>query len=539
MGVAFMLAKKRLGPGPRIRRRYLTTFPTLDVFQNYLCELSPSLNGARLDFSWQVRGELYTVTLSFSQTASIADWKLYVGREPYSNLVWEHQTNDVSLIHNLVLTETGYGSKVCTMEGALGTVHDFRDSPEARDSYYVNSSLAMNLQKLFSDGQGKSTQNGECITSFSASTKDNSDLSGKQRPKLVIDSLDLTCGRELFLKFLGDQSDVYSYPAFLFTLEQEYYKAINNNLPLTLVIISFESELCGMHSKVVQECLRKIVGVQRKTDVLAHYEDDKFIVLLPETDISGGKLFATKLERALSCEHSISGADAPVLRPAFGVAELGEYCKTLTALLFAAEQALSKAKAAENRIVSYDSLFLLSPLPWNDQDGGVERSTISARAPNLAPLQDMLRHLISPGYGIFTFPAFLIFLEREFLRAARSKSDLFVLLLKLGKSEGIQPDGVSALLPDSVIVQSVKQIMKIKREGDIFAHYHNDSFIMIRRDASICSLENFAKRATQVISAPATVEEEGKALIPQLYFQICAVERHPTETSLMKLVAVD
>ena len=145
-----MLAGVRLGPGSRVRKLHLGAFPELQDIQDYLFELSSAPSGARVDLSFQAGYIPYTLTLSYSITAPVADWKLYCGAGTRSKLLWEHQTNDVTLVHNLVLYEIGESKGITCGEGKLSTIHGTMVTPEARQSAYVDGDFTNWLQHLSS-----------------------------------------------------------------------------------------------------------------------------------------------------------------------------------------------------------------------------------------------------------------------------------------------------------------------------------------------------------------------------------------------------
>src|ERR1700678_1302345 len=52
----------------------------------------------------------------------------------------------------------------------------------------------------------------------------------------VLEYVYLAPGRELLQQLFINEHGVFSYPTFLFFLEREYYEAIENNSPITLVV---------------------------------------------------------------------------------------------------------------------------------------------------------------------------------------------------------------------------------------------------------------------------------------------------------------
>ena len=537
-----MLAQVRLGPGPRVRKRRLETFPEVDVFQNYLGELSASPPGAQFDFSWQMGSDVYTVTLKYSHGTSVADWKLYHGEAPHCQLVWEHETNDVTLIYNLVAREIDHSAKTIISAGTLATLQKFIESPETRKSSQVNSDRTVTMQpSITASQQGLTTlsassffQNGSMRVPPSSSIE----AIGKEAIEPVITSVDLTGGRQLIQRLLASELQIFSYPAFLLSLEQEYYKAAEANTALSIVILRIEA---ACHSdnpyhyepltpQVLAAVLNKIKGVQRKTDILAHYEGHGFVALLPETNTAGAKCFVHKVQRAMLNSKTVFGISVKVT---FGIAELGDKCRHLPALLSAAEQAVVKALQIPNGVATCQEIQS-STLASLNSNQAIEPRAVPKKSVDLRPMHDLAKNMLSSEYGIFSCPSFLVFLEREYYRALRNSRELFVLLLKIGKQSSFVH--TSGLL-DSALSQPVQQVMQHQGKCDIFAHYSPGKFIMMRPNATAKALATFARQVVK----PAFASSQQKCQFDadlSVCAQVCSVQRNGQAPHIMDFIPI-
>lgn len=105
--------------------------------------------------------------------------------------------------------------------------------------------------------------------------------------------------------------------------------------------------------QVVSETLRNCL--QRPTDLLARYGGEEFIILLPDTDLDGGRHVAEKIctkIRALALPHSASPT-APVVTVSIGLAALPlARGATLERLISCADTNLYRAKSAgRNQVI--------------------------------------------------------------------------------------------------------------------------------------------------------------------------------------------
>ena len=125
----------------------------------------------------------------------------------------------------------------------------------------------------------------------------------------------------------------------------------------------------------------------------------------------------------------------------FGLATLGEHCKTLPELLYFAEKSLTSAEQRGKDMVS-DQDILSEPLE--------DKQLYLSQSIDLRPTRYLVSQLVSAG--IFTYQAFLGFLEHEYDRSTRKKRDLLVLLLKVRLREETY-DRAANLLPDQAFMK--------------------------------------------------------------------------------------
>jgi GGDEF domain-containing protein len=503
-----------------VRKVKLQELPDLQLLQRLLSDLSTSTLGAECDVAWQSEGNFYTLNLVHSRQAVRASWKLYRGQGVQPKLVWEHATNDITVVHKAIQSDLAQINSAAAKEGAP------RTWTEDRRAINLNNNLSSKLRHLFIGAQDD--------FAASAASERPPALSAPVDSSQLIEYADLSAGRDILKQLVVSDHGVFSYPTFLFFLEREYYEALENNTPITLVVFSTKNgadmgsvaAASSILEPVFLEVAKRLRQTQRKTDILARYEQDKFAVLLPDTNRAGGKAFVRRVEKALlKTGVSIVAKDGS-LSCSFGIATLAEHCPTLPALLAFADKALQLAQQLGSNVITDEDIL-------NDQR--VSGFEYLSKSIDLAPTQQLVSQLVSAG--IFTYPAFLSFLEHEYYRSARKKRELFVFLLKLRVNEETF-DQSTNLLPPPAFYEVIRRVGTLLTKRDIFAHYGQGNFVILRSNTSAGQMENFSRRATQAILSEEWLTPECSAASLRIARQICTVRPHPTSPDLLGLVPV-
>lgn len=161
---------------------------------------------------------------------------------------------------------------------------------------------------------------------------------------------------------------------FLALLERERIQARRTGRPLSLVMFDldhFKRVNDGYGHSVGDDVLRKLVatcrGHQREGDVLARWGGEEFMLMLPDTPLSGAMALAERLRQAI---ESTSFHPVPRVISSFGVAEVSpdepEACwmKRLDAALYRAKD------EGRNRLCSAE------PSPYETApDGGSDQAS--------------------------------------------------------------------------------------------------------------------------------------------------------------------
>lgn len=179
------------------------------------------------------------------------------------------------------------------------------------------------------------------------------------RPALEPKSIDKRAIQNVMMSLRRPETGLFTYPAFLYFLEQEYFRGYRSASPISIIIFNMRMSSGNVNVKeplplaAVSEAVRRISRAKRHVDMMAHYETFDYAMLLPNTKVSGAAVFANRILKALKEEPLMPGLDPDRLSIAFGVASIPEDCVDLSLLLSAAEVAKNAALNNTNPIVLY------------------------------------------------------------------------------------------------------------------------------------------------------------------------------------------
>jgi diguanylate cyclase (GGDEF)-like protein len=175
------------------------------------------------------------------------------------------------------------------------------------------------------------------ITScFALTLSASQQLTNKLAIQVTIDPLTTIYNRRAFDELalnVVSRAQRENKPLSVILIDVDYFKQINEK---------FGHQLCN---KLLRECSARLKGCLRQYDILARYEDEAFVLLLPDTNAETAILIAEKLRYSvLYPEFNIHKDGRLNVSASFGVAtNKGEHIHWLQ-LLALAEQALFHAK---------------------------------------------------------------------------------------------------------------------------------------------------------------------------------------------------
>ena len=166
---------------------------------------------------------------------------------------------------------------------------------------------------------------------------------------------------------LRSDSGILSFPAFIYLLDQEYLRYEFFNLPFSLVTFSIgqrnneTGQVYALQMLAIRRAMQRISLVKRQVDLLGHYGEHDYALLLPSTNSAAASALAHRIVDVLKEAPLSSDIDTRSLALAFGVATVPEDCHEMDKLLIAATKARDLAKSS-NRIV-VQSREIIGQLP--------------------------------------------------------------------------------------------------------------------------------------------------------------------------------
>ena len=157
------------------------------------------------------------------------------------------------------------------------------------------------------------------------------------------------------------ETGMFIYPAFLYFLEQEYFRSYRSGSPLSVLVFEMRY-LTQMGNEFIRQTLPppalldavgRISTLKRHVDLLAHYDAFDYALLLPNTEPSGALIFANRLVKSLTASPLAGNIDPSKLILSFGSASVPEDFLDLSLLLGAAGVGNESGSAK-----STDSLYL-------------------------------------------------------------------------------------------------------------------------------------------------------------------------------------
>lgn len=130
-----------------------------------------------------------------------------------------------------------------------------------------------------------------------------------------------------------------------------------------------------------------------------------------------------------------------------------------------------------------------------------------------ATLQSVTKHLIRQESGIMTFPAFLYFLDQEYLRYEYFNFPLSLIVFSLGNRVGGQGGTVEALQMLAV-KRAMQRISLVKRPIDLIGHYETFDYAVLLPNSNAKAAAALAHRIVDVLrEAPLTADLDPRSLV--------------------------
>lgn len=298
----------------------------------------------------------FTIVVKCEMGTGLPSWTLYRTDLEGSPIIWTHKSNDVLLIHNLISLEftaarekaesSTASASPATTPAAAASMPANSDAPLAASQ---NPYLAQLQQsgKYGSDQQQKQTQ--------AASGPEN--MPQQEHPfsqDPVLSQMSLKLSQEIKLtrtsvEWSLSRSDtgILTYSAFLYFFENECIRFNRGGLPFSILLFDVLRESsfgkAQLSSESMKEVGNRLRGLKRQLDLLAHFEEEGFVFILPHTDREGASHCVDRVKEALLYGESLlNDMDSSTIHFSWGIASMPENGTTPEEILLAAKTEKSR-----------------------------------------------------------------------------------------------------------------------------------------------------------------------------------------------------
>jgi len=176
------------------------------------------------------------------------------------------------------------------------------------------------------------------LISFVDSVEERGSAPTSSSPQAI--KIDWTPVRTFEKNLLRQDTNLLTYPGFLYFLEKEFYRFERFGQPFSILIIEIGMKPSDPRNlpdplplRAVREFAQRIEKLKRKTDLLSHFETFHFAMLLPQTYGSSARSFAARVGDVVLSSALSEGLNASSIVMGIGAACVPEDCQDLGMLL--------------------------------------------------------------------------------------------------------------------------------------------------------------------------------------------------------------
>ncbi len=165
-------------------------------------------------------------------------------------------------------------------------------------------------------------------------------------------AMDKVLTREAVRAAVDSLTGLYNLEFLIGFLQQQLLFSFRNKLAVSLVMIDIDhfSQINAALGQAVADTIlvklaERLLSIIRASDLLARYNSDKFVIVLPNTALKGGRVLAEKIRLEIEQTNFFVGRQpGPSVTISVGVAEYDPHDLNPETLLKEAKSALQKAK---------------------------------------------------------------------------------------------------------------------------------------------------------------------------------------------------
>lgn len=380
--------------------------------------------GRQMQLAWRAPGATFTLVLVY-HLRSDPRWCLYREVTGKRELVFDYSSCDVLLVMNLITSSCselqrsgrspflvgnrslGSAAPEPAATGQYGTLPTgeypaFNAAPQsAAEAFGAQSPAPAGFSQPSSNQEAQpfagAIDHGETIAPVEAPNQSSakrlvSKAADKIRSRsesgvheavavpddsmtLVPRTIDMAAIQSVMVSLRRRDSGMFMYPAFLYFLEQEYFRSLRSRASLSVMLIELrevvkeggQSVRKPLQTTALVDAILRISELKRHVDVLAHYEPFDCALLLPNTRSVGARSFAERLITSLT-DKPLAGLAPGALSLSIGCGCVPEDFVELGKLLGAAELSLRQARCHDIPLVVFNDIKESVVVPEKDQD---------------------------------------------------------------------------------------------------------------------------------------------------------------------------
>ncbi len=476
---------RRSGPLPKTLQK-LPAAPGLSEIHHYL-SVAMEHRGRQVEITWSTpdRAIDFSLNIHCPWRGGDTEWKLFVGKN--MRLVWDYTSCDVLLVYNLIISSCGEVHQSVQADGVLSVSEAFRDSSKRRDTLFMQTSK----QNDETDPKSNKSVTQPQDNAWTRSTlPPNGDLSLVEISRLL---------QSILLAKMTGRLDVDqgSLHAKIFFVDGEPQHADVGGILGDEGILDLLTWREGKYKfePRVRVAQRNVAQPIENLVILGVHLVDK-VTFLRNVGLQTDSVLIRKHESVVGYDfENLAAHDTTVashiLKAFYSVIDDKTSIKAL----------VDKTRLSRSQWVPLITLLLNADLITFTNDFiGVkdEKATIAPKIIDKSKIHSVMMNLRRPETGMFTYEAFLYFLEQEYFRGYRSGSPLSVMVMEMRVISG-PPHFERQPLDTPALAEVVRRISRLKRHIDLLAHYDQYDYAMLLPNTKTTGANTFAQRVAKAI----------------------------------------
>ncbi len=334
--------------------------------------------GKQMQIIWRTQGGAIFTLIVLCNLRGDPRWCLYCELKGKRDQLFDYSSCDVLLVNNLIASACAEAQKTGKAPFAtnqsrpvkqpaeptppLDVVENFNPEPQADTIEETNPPAQPPLPTSFQPAASTLEQP---FASSARYTPPAPTPPTQSTESLILNprSIDAEAIQNVMTSLRNQDTGMFMTSAFLYFLEQEYFRSLRSRSSLSVILFDIKEEgpedgnmvRKKLPAAALTDAVLRITALKRHVDILAHYDEDSYALLLPHTKATGARTFANRLIRSLT-EKPLGRIDSSRIAIAVGCASIPEDFVDLSKLLGAADLTLDQSRKTRTRLVMYSDI---------------------------------------------------------------------------------------------------------------------------------------------------------------------------------------